>query len=192
MGLADQEEMIQQHDTLTAAAASYAARAHEGQYRTGTRFPYITHPIGVANLLREHYPSDLPLEAAGYLHDVVEDTPVKIDEIERRFGPDVADLVWAVTSNPGWTLATYADQPRVLRLKAADTLDNVRDTLRGLEKGHDVWSRFTAKRNKARTWRKHADLILAGLPGEPLAKLLDEAVQRAEVLAEKLDNGNGA
>lgn len=179
---------VEQHDTLAARAATFAIRAHEGQTRKGTGWPYVVHPIGVAHILRDYYPEDEALEAAGYLHDVLEDTDIPESFLRDRFGDDVTDLVVGVTNNGNWRLADYADNPRVLRLKAADTIDNILDTIRGLEKGHDVWSRFAAGRRKARTWRKHADLIARQLTQpdrdyiEPIAVRLDEMVTKAERL----------
>lgn len=160
---------VPQHLTLTAAAAAFAVRAHEGQKRKGTKFPYSTHPIGVGHLLREYYPSDPALEAAGYLHDVLEDTDVSEMELRARFGDDIVNLVVGVTNTGNWRLSDHVGEPRILRLKAADTLDNVLDTVRGLQKGHDVWQRFAAGRRKAETWSKHADLLHEHLAGEPLA-----------------------
>lgn len=173
---------VNQNGTLVAAANAFAIRAHEGQKRKGTQFPYVTHPVGVAGILRYHYPQDQALEAAGFLHDVLEDTDITADELRLRFGDDVTDLVLGVTNKGDWHLEDYVDRPRVLRLKAADTLDNILDSIRGLEKGHDVWSRFSAGRRKGQTWRRHADIIGRWLPNEALAARLDEAVTRVEQL----------
>lgn len=173
---------VEQNSTLAAKAVTFAIRAHDGQTRTGTGWPYIVHPIGVAHTLREYYPDDDALEAAGYLHDVVEDTDFGVDDIAERFGEDVAHLVMGVTNEGRWSLNDWVLQPRVLRLKAADTLDNVLDTIRGLEKGHDVWSRFSKGTGKADTWKKHSDLIYEHLRGEALAERLVTAVTRARLL----------
>lgn len=151
-----------QHFTLAGAAAAFAVRAHDGQVRTGTLFPYVTHPLGVAHILRELYDDEI-LEAAGYLHDVVEDTDVTEDDILGRFGPDVTFLVMAVTRRQGWSLEQYAYSKDVMRLKAADVLDNVLDTIRGLHKGHDVWSRFGKGKGKTDYWRKVQSLAFRTL-----------------------------
>jgi guanosine-3',5'-bis(diphosphate) 3'-pyrophosphohydrolase len=173
---------VEQNATLVAQAAVFAVRAHEGQKRKGTQFAYSTHPLGVGHLLREYYPDDPALEAAGYLHDVLEDTNVPEIELRRRFGDDVTDLVLGVTNKGKWKLSDYLDNPRVLRLKAADILDNVTDTIRGLEKGHDVWSRFGAGRRKAKKWREHTEVIRKGLSGEPLVDEVDAAVTKVSQL----------
>lgn len=150
-----------QHYTQAGAAAAFAVRAHDGQVRTGTQFPYVTHPLGVGQILRELYPDNDELEAAGYLHDVVEDTDVTIEDIENRFGTRVAVLVGGVTRKPGWHLD--ASSHDIVRLKVADVIDNVLDTIRGLRKGHDVWSRFRKGRNKIDYWQKIEDIAVDAL-----------------------------
>lgn len=173
---------VSQNDSVVALAANFAIRVHEGQTRKGTQFPYATHPIGVGHLLRDYYPFDPNLEAAGYLHDVLEDTETTATEMITRFGEDITGLVLGVTNRGDWRLSDYVEQPRVLRLKAADTLDNVLDTIRGLQKGHDVWSRFSAGRRKGQTWTKHADIFHKHLAGDPLACRVRDAVYRVNQL----------
>jgi guanosine-3',5'-bis(diphosphate) 3'-pyrophosphohydrolase len=77
------------------AAYDFAYQAHEGQRRRSGE-PYITHPVAVADLL-----ADLRLDSqtliAAILHDVMEDTPTLKDEINGRFGGEVADLVDGVS-----------------------------------------------------------------------------------------------
>lgn len=170
--------ITRQHDTLTAEAAAFAIRVHEGQYRKGSGFPYVVHPIGVGHLLRSYYPGREDLEAAGYLHDTIEDTSTEYIDLEHKFGARVAGLVYAVTRVPGWDLNDYRNQPDVLRLKGADMLDNIRDTQRGIDKGHDVWVRFAAGTRKFRSWQKDGSIIIANLSGEPLANDLRAALDK--------------
>jgi len=76
-------------------AYDFAFEAHQGQRRRSGE-PYITHPVAVADLL-----ADLKLDPqtliAAILHDVIEDTPTLKEEINRRFGQEVAELVDAVS-----------------------------------------------------------------------------------------------
>ena len=76
-------------------AYDFAFEAHQGQRRRSGE-PYITHPVAVADLL-----ADLRLDPqtliAAILHDVIEDTPTLKEEINRRFGQEVAELVDAVS-----------------------------------------------------------------------------------------------
>ena len=84
-----------------AFAKEFATRAHEGQVRKYTGEPYIEHPIAVAHMVAER---GLGKEAiiAALLHDVVEDTPVTIEEIELMFGEVIARYVWFLTKTPGF------------------------------------------------------------------------------------------
>jgi len=116
-----------------------AAIAHEGQRRQSGD-PYLDHPIAVAIILL-----DLRLDtesiAAALLHDVVEDSEVPISVIEHFFGQQVASLVDGVTKLSGYEskskeeaqAGTYrkliiasADDPRVVLIKLADRLHNMR------------------------------------------------------------------
>src|SRR5690606_14469647 len=77
------------------AAYEFSAKAHEGQQRRSGD-AYITHPIAVAEILAELHLDAASIKAA-LLHDVVEDTPATLAEIEERFGADVALLVDGVS-----------------------------------------------------------------------------------------------
>ncbi len=76
-------------------AYQYAEKAHTGQQRISGE-AYITHCIAVAIILAELKVSPT-LIVAGLLHDVVEDTPVTLDNIRQEFGDEVARLVDGVT-----------------------------------------------------------------------------------------------
>ena len=78
-----------------ARAYEFGADAHAGQTRK-TGEPYITHPVAVAQELADMRLDAQAIEAA-ILHDVVEDTPVSITDIEEQFGADVALLVDGVS-----------------------------------------------------------------------------------------------
>ena len=74
-------------------AKDFAIHAHMGQVRKSEPDkPMIIHPISVGQLLEE-YGYDDYVVAAGYLHDVVEDTKYTILDIEKEFGNDIANLV---------------------------------------------------------------------------------------------------
>ncbi len=76
-------------------AYEFSAKAHDGQLRRSGD-PYITHPIAVAEILAGLHLDAASIKAA-LLHDVVEDTPNTLTEIEQRFGEDVALLVDGVS-----------------------------------------------------------------------------------------------
>lgn len=77
-------------------AFEYAKEAHSTQKRK-TGEPYILHPIAVALIAASEINLDVNSVIAAFLHDVVEDTPHTIEEIQERYGEDVATLVKVVT-----------------------------------------------------------------------------------------------
>src|SRR6202142_197051 len=80
---------------LIDAAYALASQAHATQVRDNGD-PYITHVAAVADILAG-YRLDTAAIATGLLHDVIEDTPVKLPEIQTRFGREIAGLVDGVT-----------------------------------------------------------------------------------------------
>ena len=82
--------------TVVKKALEFATEAHKGQVRKYTGEPYIVHPIEVMELVKQVI-DDPEMQAAALLHDVVEDTPVSINEIKDEFGPRVAALVSDLT-----------------------------------------------------------------------------------------------
>lgn len=124
---------------LCERALEYAARAHEsvGQRRKYTGEPYIVHPIAVAEIVRS-VPHSPEMVAAAYLHDVVEDTPVTIEEVEAEFGSEVAELVGWLTDvskpedgNRRTRKAIDLEHsakapPEAKTIKLADLIDNTR------------------------------------------------------------------
>lgn len=122
---------------LEARAKAFATDAHGSidQRRKYTGEPYIVHPIAVAEIVRS-VPHTEEMIAAALLHDVVEDTPVTIDQVEAEFGPVVAELVGWLTdvSQPSdgnrrkrkhMDLLHTADAtPAAKTIKLADLIDN--------------------------------------------------------------------
>src|SRR5450631_1910449 len=85
------------------AALRFAGDAHSGQFRKGTRVPYLIHPLNVAKILLDCGCSD-ELAVAGLLHDTVEDTAVTLEQIRASFGDAVARLVeFATEPEKLWT-----------------------------------------------------------------------------------------
>jgi len=119
-------------------AYQFACRAHEGQKRKSGE-PYIIHPLSVARIVAVEMMLDADSVIAAFLHDVVEDTPVSIDEIGSRYGNDVKSIVRAVTKqnkekyemskqldNFRQMLDTLHLDTRPLLVKLADRLHNMR------------------------------------------------------------------
>ncbi|AFY76575.1 MAG: bifunctional (p)ppGpp synthetase/guanosine-3',5'-bis(diphosphate) 3'-pyrophosphohydrolase [Hydrococcus sp. C42_A2020_068] len=125
--------------SLICRAFNFAYELHEGQYRKSGE-PYIAHPIAVASLLRD-LGGDKAMIAAGFLHDVVEDTDVTLEEIEERFGAEVRQLVEGVTKLSKFNFSSKTERQaenfrrmflamakdiRVIIVKLADRLHNMR------------------------------------------------------------------
>ncbi|NNG34740.1 bifunctional (p)ppGpp synthetase/guanosine-3',5'-bis(diphosphate) 3'-pyrophosphohydrolase [Nakamurella sp. DB0629] len=118
-------------------AFEVAAVAHEGQFRKSGD-PYITHPLAVATILAD-LGMDTTTLVAALLHDTVEDTPYTYADAERDFGTEIANLVDGVTkldkvrygdATEAETIRkmiiAMAQDPRVLVIKLADRLHNMR------------------------------------------------------------------
>jgi (p)ppGpp synthase/HD superfamily hydrolase len=101
---------------LTEAAVAFARDRHAGQIRQADQAAYVVHPLEAASLLeRSGYPD--PVVATAVLHDVLEDTETLPEELEQRFGSEVADLV-----------ATLSDQHSIA--DQDERRDDVRDRVR--------------------------------------------------------------
>lgn len=124
---------------LICRAFEFAYQLHQGQYRKSGEH-YISHPIAVAGLLRDLVDNPAMI-AAGFLHDVVEDTDVTLEEIEERFGAEVRQLVEGVTKLSKFNFKSktesqaenfrrmflaMAQDIRVIVVKLADRLHNMR------------------------------------------------------------------
>jgi (p)ppGpp synthase/HD superfamily hydrolase len=117
---------------LSEKAIEFAREKHSGQKRKSGE-EYITHPQAVQQIMREEWKiKDEALLAAAALHDVPEDTGVTLEDVEKKFGKEVRDLVDGVTAmtldedtERKGARAAYADE-RVLMLKLADRLHNMR------------------------------------------------------------------
>lgn len=126
-------------DCLICQAFKFAYQLHEGQYRKSGE-PYIAHPVAVAGLLRD-LGGDESMIAAGFLHDVVEDTDITVEGIAGLFGTEVAQLVEGVTKLSKFNFSSktehqaenfrrmflaMAQDIRVIVVKLADRLHNMR------------------------------------------------------------------
>jgi guanosine-3',5'-bis(diphosphate) 3'-pyrophosphohydrolase len=182
---------------LVREAREVAVSAHAGQVRNGSGGrPYIEHPLAVADLLAEHGFAD-PVLAAALLHDVVEESPLEVEEIGRRFGPEVGELVAALTDaeeiesyrrrkdvHRGEVEAAGAD---ALAIYAADKLSNIRALRRVYaEQGEAIGAELKAPLDvKVAVWEADAGLLGIVCPELPFLSELEEQLEglRSERLA---------
>jgi GTP pyrophosphokinase len=124
---------------LLKKAYDFSARAHTGQLRKSGD-PYFIHPASVAGVITE-LKLDVASICAGLLHDVAEDTLASVEDIEKEFGREIAQLVDGVTKLSNLTFQSKEDKQaenfrkmvvamardiRVLLIKLCDRLDNMR------------------------------------------------------------------
>lgn len=116
-----------------------AADAHKTMRRKSGE-PYILHPIAVAMICVEEIGLGVRSTICSLLHDTVEDTDVTLEDIEREFGSEIARIVDGLTKianvidtnssqqaeNFKKILLTLTDDPRVILIKLADRLHNMR------------------------------------------------------------------
>ncbi|MDX2192363.1 MAG: bifunctional (p)ppGpp synthetase/guanosine-3',5'-bis(diphosphate) 3'-pyrophosphohydrolase [Gemmatimonadales bacterium] len=120
-------------------ALRFAERAHRGQKRASGE-DFVTHTVAVAQILAEQLLDTTSIVAA-LLHDVVEDSEVRAEEIAREFGPEVGEIVEGLTKishlafrstaeeqveNYRKLLLSIARDARVIIIKLADRLHNMR------------------------------------------------------------------
>jgi guanosine-3',5'-bis(diphosphate) 3'-pyrophosphohydrolase len=137
-------------------AFKLAENSHKGIFRkslTG-KVEYINHPVTVALILKNHINSKCieSILCASLLHDVVEDSDVTIEEIEKEFGKFVSEIVFELTTNKEECKrlgkANYLLQKMIkmsnisLKIKLADRLDNVNDLFDFIKSGDEKTKRF--------------------------------------------------
>ncbi len=134
-------------------AKEFAIMAHQGQVRKNEpEKPMVIHPISVARILEE-YGYDDHVIAAGYLHDVVEDTNYTLEDIEKEFGLDIANLV-KTASEPDKSLSWEERKKHTIEITrklplrnkvviCADKINNIEDLANTFERtGIRDFSRF--------------------------------------------------
>jgi (p)ppGpp synthase/HD superfamily hydrolase len=159
-------------------ALRFAEAAHSDDPRKRDGTPYVEHTAAAAELVAR---TNLGEEAisATLLHDAVESTPVTVDEIDRRFGPDVARLVEAMTEDRG--IDSYVQRKRALRSKAeaagrsalaiyaADRVTNIRATRAWYEREGEAVDEKTKVSLDVRMqlWQEDLEMLARAVPDLP-------------------------
>lgn len=85
--------------SLPELARKYCIHFHKGQFRKGSNMPFYMHPIEVAGILDNYGYSDITTQCIAYLHDTLEDTELSTEELQERFGYEVANGVFVLSKN---------------------------------------------------------------------------------------------
>ena len=160
--------LCEQDFTQFIKALAFASEKHKEERRKGgSHPPYINHPINVAQILWETGGvRDIHILVAALLHDTVEDTGTKPDEIKRKFGPEVLSLVMEVTDDKSLPKAerkrlqiVHAPQtPKEARqIKLGDKISNV------YEIAHDPPADWTIQRR--REYLDWTEQVINGMRG---------------------------
>jgi (p)ppGpp synthase/HD superfamily hydrolase len=170
-------------------AARFAAEKHAQQKRKGQNAePYFNHLLEVAELIAASSRDlDVELMMAAFLHDTVEDTGVTLQELEQRFGKDVAALVAEVTDDKSLPKETRKQlqvehtpekSPRAQTLKLADKISNLRAVVASPPVG---WSL-----ERKRQYFEWARQVISGIssPNEYLKSEFDKAYRSISELNE--------
>ena len=153
--------------SLLDRAIIFAVHAHAGTERRGKGFPYIVHPMEAAEIVAT-ITSDQELLSAAVLHDVVEDTPVTVEDIRAEFGDRIADLVASesdtfeegVSEEDSWHMRKKAAIERLAHatrdakiVALGDKLSNMRAIARDYAlKGEEFWNIFHTKNPADHEW----------------------------------------
>jgi len=144
-------------------AISVAATAHRTQTRKASGLPYISHPAAVASILVQAGVSDPNMIAAAWLHDVVEDTDVTLEDIAAQFPAEVVQLVDCMSETKydeagtkiPWAerkahhireMSGASDDAKAVML--ADKLHNMTTMLDEQAEQPDFWDRFNASKEE--------------------------------------------
>jgi GTP pyrophosphokinase len=132
--------LLKDDDAKIIKKAFYTSLQAHKDMRRRSGEPYIYHPLAVAQIAVEEIGLGTTSIVAALLHDVVEDTDLEIDDIERDFGPKVAKIIDGLTKISGVfdqgtseqaenfrkMVLTLSDDVRVILIKLADRLHNMR------------------------------------------------------------------
>lgn len=143
-------------------AIEFASKAHEGQFRKGTKRPYIVHPIEVGDIVAS-MTRDEEVISAAILHDTIEDCQGITREIlAEEFTPRVASMVAQESEDKsrtwmerkGATIRRLKDADREIQIIGlADKLSNMRDINRDYPVvGEELWNRFRMKDKDTIGW----------------------------------------
>ena len=153
---------------LVSEAIAFAVQVHDGMRRKKSEAPYILHPMEAAVIVGT-MTDDQNLIAAAALHDVVEDAGITIEEIEKKFGARVRELVasetedkradlpptdtWRIRKEESLAVLENTNDIGVLMVWLGDKLANMRSIYRDWKvEGDAMWQRFNQKNVSEQAW----------------------------------------
>lgn len=178
-------------------AFCYAAELHADQHRKVSGEPYLSHLLAVTSIAIQHGANENEAIAA-LLHDAIEDQGGEAtrEEIRRRFGPEVVEIVDGCTDadttpKPPWRQRKEAYLARlrcasasVRLVSASDKLHNVRSLLDEYRTGGEsLWRHFRGGREGTLWYYRAVTDVLKQLDPTRLVEELDYAVSQLERLA---------
>lgn len=165
-------------------ALALTLEAHQDQSRDGkSPLPYATHPIDVLNILRyTGGVTDESILIAALLHDLIEETEVKITQIEKEFGKQVANLVQEMTRtepNADQTKGQTSDEIWSLRndllLSAIHRMSRAAQQIKLADRISNLRAALVTRTGKKRSrYIKQSRQILAAIPRDVNQKLWKE------------------
>lgn len=176
------------------AAIVYAVEKHAEKKRKGTDLPYIVHPMEAA-AVASYLTDDLEVIAAAVLHDVIEDSDAKKEDLAVRFGARVADLVASdsedkredLPASASWKMRKQATIDGLAHTERdeqivvlADKLSNIRSLYRDYcALGDGLWERFNQKDKAEHAWYYRAvgeklNLLADTIPYQEYRDLIDK------------------
>jgi guanosine-3',5'-bis(diphosphate) 3'-pyrophosphohydrolase len=165
-------------------AAAFAAHAHRHQIRKDDRTPYVSHVFRVAMTVRDLFGcEDQTVLTAALLHDTIEDTTTDYEDLEERFGREVADIVSFLTKNMAMPEEEREEEYdarlamadwRARLIKLADVYDNYCDVKN--------WPTAKQGRDKAAKARDKCERALALAAADRGRAEVDRAVRLVRAL----------
>lgn len=157
---------------LVKSAMEFAARVHA--HKTYDEYPYFKHLEDVAKVLWDYgYKSDV-FQASAFLHDSMEDTGTSYSDLKKRFGEEIAEIVYCMTDEIGRnrkekkekTLPKIRSNPDSIIVKIADRIANMMHGINS-EKGGADFVKMYCDEHKAFRWAlyvpNHCDRMWAEL-----------------------------
>lgn len=141
-------------------AKEVATLMHSGQKRKYTGEDYISHPISVYHMMTKHT-DDKDLLSATILHDVVEDTEMSIETIEKLFGKKTAEYVWFLTKPPS-NVGNRATRKKMDRVRLASAPEMVK-LIKVMDTYHNAQSIYKYDKKFWKTFRMETWLLLEAM-----------------------------